>query len=302
MDVGVEFQWNFTFTKTPILEFGAFCPLERILLPRMMYFIGLFCGSLVGGIFIDSLGRKSVAVLCIFFSTMTTLMYNVSSNIIMYTYQQFVKGAFGSVASISIMTWCVEMSQPTYCNLVVSLFFVFASIGGMALTGITRYVMEWRLTAITVACIGLCLTLILFLVPAPLRYMVARGRNKGLPSNVDFSAGAIRNPRTRDCLTRPQTNRLYFTNICFILLLGFSSQLLIELISTQHVDMEIFGKLLTVQVIQLTGHLLSSFLSLLPVFMYMVNAFGVLIAGILAVVASSSSSTDYTDSFWSQTK
>ena len=299
MSPGSEFHWNFTFVRTPILEYGAYCPLARLVEPKMINFVGLLCGSLVGGFFIDSLGRKNVAILCIFFSTLTSLVYKANSSMIMFTYLEFVKGAFTSVAGVALMAWLVEQASPRFCNLVVTLFFCAASLGGLAVTGITRGFMEWKMATLTIACGGLLFLPLALLVPSSLRHKIARGSTKDLPSDIDFTPGLITDSTTKRFLTTPQTNRIYLTNIIFLLVAGFSSHLLIELIDLQHGEFELFGKVIVVQLIQCAGFLLAAFFSLLPVFMYVVNVCGVLAAGILALVASSA---EFTDDLWSQAK
>ena len=298
MDLVIDFTWNFTFRNTPILEFGAFCPLQRSVEPKLINILGSFCGSLVGGIFIDSLGRRNMSLICAFFSVLTTLSYRVSSNMIMFTYQEFIKGVFSSVAAMSVITWCVELSRPKYCSLVVAMFFVCGSIGELITTGLTYLWLDWRMVVVIIASIAFGLLPLFFLVPSSLRYMVARGKTKGLPKNINFREGAIVGSRAKDCLSRPETNRLYGVNAMFLIMLGFSTHLLIEVLYIQHREYSIFQKAMTVQVVLLAGHLVAFFVALCPMLMYIINVFMVLIAGILAIVATSTNS-NYPDSFWS---
>ena len=296
MELDEDFTWNFTFTKSPILEYGAFCPLQRPAETKLVNILGSFCGSLIGGIFIDSLGRRNMALICTFFSILTTLTYRVSSNMIMYTYQEFIKGVFSSVAAMSLLTWGVELSRPKYCSVVVATFFIFTSIGQLITTGITYLSVDWRMVVVIISSIGFGLLPLLFLVPSSLRYMVARGKTKGLPGNINFREGAILGARAKDCLSRPQTNRLYGINAVFLILLGYSTHVLIEVLYIQHKDLDIFEKAFVMQVVLLAGHLVALFVALCPMLMYIINVFMVLIAGILAIVATS---TNYSDSFWS---
>ena len=108
--------------------------------------------------------------------------------------------------------------------------------GQLLTTGLAFYLDQWRTLVVTIAAIGIGLIPLLFLVPSSLRYMIARGKTKHLPPNVNFREGIIVGSRAKDCLARPQTNRLYAINAVFLILLGFASHLLGEAIKVQHVQ------------------------------------------------------------------
>ncbi|KAL5266351.1 hypothetical protein ACHWQZ_G003691 [Mnemiopsis leidyi] len=296
MELGIDYSWNFTFTRSPILEFSSYCPLQRSVEPKLVNILGSFCGSLVGGIFIDSLGRRNMSLICAFFSMLCTLTYRVSSNMIMFTYQEFIKGVFSSVAAMSVLTWCVELSKPKYCSLIVACFFICSSLGGIITTGITYLSFDWRIVVIIISSIGFGLLPLIFLVPSSLRFMVARGKTKDLPKNIDFREGVIVGSRAKDCLSRPQTNRLYGINAVFLIMLGFSTHVLIEVLFIQHKDYDIFEKAVMMHIVLLAGHFMALFVACCPMLMYVINVFMVFIAGILAIVATS---TNYSDNFWS---
>ena len=68
---------------------------------------------------------------------------------------------------------------------------------------------------------GLGVLPLILAMPPSLRYMIAKGKTKKLPSFINFRGGVIAGSRAKDCLSRPATNRLYITNALLLIFLGF---------------------------------------------------------------------------------
>eukprot|EP00116_Pleurobrachia_bachei_P004908 sb/3465170/ len=297
MDLGSDFEWNYTFTSSPILEYNSYCPLQRTVEPTMVNYLGLVVGSLIGGIFIDTLGRKNVTLICAFFSFLTAMSYYISSNMIMYTYQEFIKGIFNSAACMAVLIWAVEMSTLPCCSAVAALYLTCSTLGTMVTVGVTYLTQQWRFAALILAVAGGVISAGLFIVPESVRYLVAKGKVKslGVDCGVKLVHGAVRRPRAKDCLIKPQTNRLYAVNAVFLLTLGFVQRLLLVLITDQNYTSTIFERTMVIQTTILVGSLIAVCLTFLPMLFYVVNVFCVLVAGVLLMVSSTTSPVDFLD-------
>ena len=284
-----------------MIEFGAYCPLERSVEPKLVNFLGNFAGSLIGGIFIDTLGRRNMALITTFFSIICTFSYYICDNVIMYTYQEFIKGLFTSTSSMALLTWSVELSQSEYSSLIIAIYLIITSAGQGLTIGLTYWLQSWKMINVIISAIGVGVFPLLFLVPISLRYVIAKdvaGREKKLrlPSDIVFDNSDAQPARAKDCITQPHTNRLYATNALLIILLGFSSHLLMDIISAKYHDSNIFSRQAIQTILILVGYIIALLVVLSPMFMYIISVLFVLMAAILSLVATS---TNYSDSHWS---
>ncbi|KAJ8021290.1 Solute carrier family 22 member 6-B [Holothuria leucospilota] len=160
-----------TFPSTIIIDFELVC--GQSYLPNVAqsaYFAGYFVGSIVCGLSADIIGRRWTIISSITMTFAAGMANAFSPNMWMYIVLRFFTGVGVRATNTCIIILTSELVSPTKRTTLLNSTFVLWGVGYFVLAGLAKLITNWRFLqlAISLPCLPVLITVILFVVESPL--------------------------------------------------------------------------------------------------------------------------------------